>query len=158
MFLVLKKLCRMFEGRGKFRSAFSETVDHQKFFGGKLMSLLFSADEESVPFCSHTRVSNNLLFVSCIFSALCPFSAVPQPGSSGKSRSLCSVPSARPELGRPEQPSAPTRARVNRAQEVTAAARNMRKAGQGRRKKESAWELLFCLFRFGAYVDRLNAF
>lgn len=95
----------MFEGIGKFRSAFSETVGHQKFFGGKLMSLLFTADEESVPFCSHTGVSNNLLFVSCIFSAVPPFSAVPQPGTSGKSRSLCSVQSARPELGRPEQPS-----------------------------------------------------
>lgn len=135
MLLVSEKLCRMFGGRGKFSSAFSETVDHQIFFRGKLMSL-FSADEESVPFCLHTAVSNDLSFVSCMFSALLTFSAVLQPSSSGKSWSPLWYPKCNARVGADQSsPAAPTRGRVNRAQQVTAATRNMRKSGHGRRKK-----------------------
>lgn len=100
------------------------------------MSLLFSADEESVPFCLHAAVGNNLSFEGCIFSALLPFSAVLQPGSSGESRSPLQYPECNARIGADQSSlAAPTRARVNRTQPVTAVARNMRKAGHCRRKK-----------------------
>lgn len=103
------------------------------------MSLLFSADEESVPFCLHTAVSNNLSFVSCISSALLPFNAVLQLGSSGKSCFPLQYLKCNVRVGADQSScAAPTRGRVNRAQQVTAAARNMRKAGHGRRKKSLA--------------------
>jgi len=63
------------------------------------MSLLSSADEESVSFYLHRTVSNNLSFVSCAFSALLPFSAVLQPGSSGKSCSPLQCPEGNVRVG-----------------------------------------------------------
>lgn len=99
MLLVSGKLRRIFGGRKKCSSAFSEAVDHQIFFRGKLMSLVFSADEESVPFCLQTAVGNDLSFVSCIFSTLLPFSAVLQPGSSGESHSPLQYPKCNARSG-----------------------------------------------------------
>lgn len=104
------------------------------------MSLLFSADEKSVPFCLHTAVGNTLSFESCILSALLPCSAVLQMGSSGKSRSPLQCPKCNARVGADQSsPAAPMRGRVNRAQQVTAVARNRRKAGHARRKKADSY-------------------
>lgn len=152
MLLVSEKLHSMCGRRGKFSSVFSATVDHHVFFVGKLMSLLFSADEESVPFCLYTAVGNNLSFVSCVCAAL-------QPGGSGESSSTFQNPKYSARAGAEKSsPASPVRGTVNRAQQVPAVARRMRKAEHGRRKKESGWQLLFCLFTFGAYIGWLNAF
>lgn len=139
MLLLSEKLHSICGWRGKFSSVFSETVDHRIFFVGKLVSLLFSADEESVPFCLSTAVGNNLSLASCVCSALLPFSAALQPGGSGKRGPTLENPkySARVRADQ-SRPAAPMRGTVNRAQQVRAVARSMRKAEHSRRKKSLA--------------------
>lgn len=111
------------------------------------MSLLFSA----VPFCLYTAVGNSLSFVSCVCSAL-PFSAALQPGRSGKSSptfqnlKYC----ARVEADQ-SNPAAPTRGAANRAQQVPAVVRSMRKAEHGRRKKVWLTIIVLSVHIWGIY-------
>lgn len=95
------------------------------------MSPLFWADEESVLLCFPAAVGNTLSFVSCVFSALLPGRA----GGSGKSHSPLRCPKCNASVG--AEQSSPA-GRVNRTQQVTAVARNMRKAGHGRRSQSLA--------------------
>lgn len=129
MLLISEKLHSMCGRRGGFSSVLSEIVDHRIFFCGK-------TDEESVLFCLYTAVSNNLSSVSCVMFCTASLQCCPaarriweeQPYFS-ESQVQCR------SWGSPKQPCCSNEGTVNRAQQVPAVARNMRKAEHGRRKK-----------------------
>lgn len=76
--------------------------------------------------------------MSCVCSVLLPFSAALQPGGPGKSSPTFQNAKYSARVGADQSsPAAPMRGTVNRAQQVPAVPRNMRKAEHGRRKKES---------------------